>query len=68
MMQDIDLQKRTCHQISVTEMCMLCGIVDICDKLGVSPIEEKLAQNWLRWFGHVQRSNSYQKRDREGRS
>ena len=28
---------------------------DICDRLGVAPIEEKLIQHRLRWFGHVQR-------------
>ena len=25
------------------------------DRLGVAPIEEKLVQHRLRWFGHVQR-------------
>jgi hypothetical protein len=28
---------------------------DICDRLGVASIEEKLVQHRLRWFGHVQR-------------
>ena len=28
---------------------------DIRDRLGVAPIEEKLVQHRLRWFGHVQR-------------
>jgi hypothetical protein len=28
---------------------------DIRDRLGVAPIEEKLVQYRLRWFGHVQR-------------
>ena len=28
---------------------------DIHDRLGVAPIEEKLVQHRLRWFGHVQR-------------
>ena len=28
---------------------------DICDRLEVAPIEEKLVQHRLRWFGHVQR-------------
>ena len=27
---------------------------DIRDRLGVAPIEEKLVQHRLRWFGHVQ--------------
>ena len=26
---------------------------DIRDRLGIAPIEEKLVQHWLRWFGHV---------------
>ena len=28
---------------------------DIRDRLGVAPIEEKLVQHRLSWFGHVQR-------------
>ena len=28
---------------------------DIRDRLGIAPIEEKLIQHRLRWFGHVQR-------------
>ena len=28
---------------------------DIRDKVGVAPIEEKLIQHRLRWFGHIQR-------------
>jgi hypothetical protein len=28
---------------------------DIRDRLGMAPIEEKLVQHRLRWFGHVQR-------------
>ena len=28
---------------------------DIRERLGVAPIEEKLVQHRLRWFGHVQR-------------
>ena len=54
------------QQISVAEMRMLrwiCGHTrrdrvrndDIRDRLGVAPIEEKLVQHRLRWFGHVQR-------------
>ena len=28
---------------------------DIRDRVGVAPIEEKLVQHRLRWFGHIQR-------------
>jgi hypothetical protein len=31
---------------------------DIHDRLGVAPIEEKLVQHPLRWFGHIQRRPS----------
>ena len=31
---------------------------DIRDRVGVSPIKEKLVQHRLRWFGHVQRRPS----------
>jgi hypothetical protein len=52
--------------LSVAEMRMLrwcCGHTrgdrvrndDIRDRVGVAPIEEKLIQHRLRWFGHVQR-------------
>jgi hypothetical protein len=42
-------------------LCWICGHTrldrvrndDICDRLGVAPIEEKLIQHWLRWFGHA---------------
>ena len=54
------------QKISVAEMRMLrwsCGHTrrdrirneDIREKLGVAPIEEKLVQYRLRWFGHIQR-------------
>jgi hypothetical protein len=47
-------------------MCMLqwiCGHTrrdqvrndDILERLGVTPVEEKLVQHRLRWFGHIQR-------------
>ena len=59
-------KRRHVQQISVAEMRMLRWIYihirrdrvrndDIRDRLGVVPIEEKLVQHWLRWFGHVQR-------------
>ena len=58
--------KRHVQQISVAEIRMLrwiCGHTrrdqvrndDIRDRLGVAPIEEKLVQHQLRWFGYVQR-------------
>jgi hypothetical protein len=54
------------QQLSVAEMRMLrwiCGNTrrdrvrndDIRDRLGVTPVEEKLVQHHLRWFGHIQR-------------
>jgi hypothetical protein len=59
-------KKRHVQQLSVAEMCMLrwfCGHIrrdrvrneEIRNRVGVAPIEEKLIQHWLRWFGHVQR-------------
>ena len=57
---------RHVQQLSVAEMRMLqwiCGHTrmdrvrndDIRDRLELAPIEEKLVQHWLRWFGRVQR-------------
>jgi hypothetical protein len=54
------------RQISVVEMHMLCWFCghtrrdqirndNICDKLGVAPIKEKIVQHGLRWFEHVER-------------
>jgi hypothetical protein len=54
------------QKMSVAEMRMLRWICDhtrkdrirnddIRDKLGVTPIQEKLVQHCLRWFGHIQR-------------
>jgi hypothetical protein len=53
------------QKMSVAKMWMLCWICghtrrdrirndDIRDKLGVTPIQEKLIQHRLRWFGHIQ--------------
>jgi hypothetical protein len=54
------------QQLSVAEMRMLrwiCGNIrrdrvrndDIRERLGMTPVEEKLVQHRLRWFGHIQR-------------
>jgi hypothetical protein len=59
-------KRRHVQQLSVAEMCMLrwiCGHTridrvrndDIRERLGVAPVEEKLVQHRLRWFGHMQR-------------
>jgi hypothetical protein len=57
------------QQLSVVEMRMLrwiCGHTrrdrvrndDIRERLGVAPVEEKLVQHRLRWFGHMQRRSA----------
>ncbi|RCV17714.1 hypothetical protein SETIT_3G241500v2 [Setaria italica] len=62
-------KRQQVQQISVAEMRMLRWICDhtrrdrvrnedIRDRLEVAPIEEKLIQHRLRWFGHVQRRPS----------
>ncbi|KAF8666011.1 hypothetical protein HU200_053900 [Digitaria exilis] len=62
-------KRRHVQQLSVAEMQMLrwsCGYTrrdrvrneDIREKVRVAPIEEKLTQHRLRWFGHVQRRPS----------
>jgi hypothetical protein len=59
-------KRRHVQQLSVAEMCMLrwiCGHTrrdrvlndDIRERLGVTPVEEKLVQHRLKWFGHMQR-------------
>jgi hypothetical protein len=59
-------KRRHVQQLSVAEMHMvrwICGHTrrdqvrndDICERLGVAPVEEKLVQHRLRWFGHIQR-------------
>jgi hypothetical protein len=58
-------KRRHVQQLNVAEMRMLrwiCGNTrrdrvrndDIRDRLGVTPVEEKLVQHRLRWFGHIQ--------------
>jgi hypothetical protein len=59
-------KRRHVQQLSIAEMRMLrwiCGNTrrdrvqndDICERLGVAPVEEKLVQHRLRWFRHIQR-------------
>nr|XP_051220757.1 uncharacterized protein LOC127338829 [Lolium perenne] len=59
-------KRRYIKQLSVAEMRMLrwiCGHTrkdrvrndDIRERVGVAPIEEKLIQHRLGWFGHIQR-------------
>lgn len=59
-------KRRHVQQLGVAEMRMLrrmCGHArkdrvqndHIRDRVGVAPIEEKLVQHRLRWFGHIQR-------------
>jgi hypothetical protein len=58
---------RHVQQLSVAEIRILRWICDhtrrdwvrnddIRERLGVTPVEEKLVQHRLRWFGHMQRS------------
>jgi hypothetical protein len=58
-------KRRHIQQLSVAEMWMLRWIYghtrrdrvrndDIHKRLGVTPVEEKLVQHHLRWFGHMQ--------------
>jgi hypothetical protein len=66
MAQNVGLQTDNTSRRCVAEMRMLrwiCGHIrknriindDIRDKLGVTPIQEKLVQHRLRWFNHIQR-------------
>jgi hypothetical protein len=53
-------KRRHVQQLSVAEMRMLrrrdrIRNNDIRERLGVAPVEEKLVQHRLRWFGHIQR-------------
>jgi hypothetical protein len=58
-------KRRYIQQLSVAGMRMLrwiCGDTrrdrvrndDIRERLGVAPVDEKLVQHRLRWFGHMQ--------------
>jgi hypothetical protein len=58
--------RRHVQQLSIAEMRMLrwiCGHIrrdrvrndDIRERLGMTPVEKKLVQHRLRWFGHMQR-------------
>ena len=60
------IKKQHIHKMSVIEIRMLrwiSGITKknnirnekICLKIGVAPIDEKVRESCLRWFGHVQR-------------
>jgi hypothetical protein len=59
-------KRRHIQQLSVAKMRILRWIYahtrrdrvrndDIRERLGVAPVEEKLVQHRLRWFGHMQR-------------
>src|SRR4051812_42555146 len=54
-------KRRHAQQLGVAEMHMLrwaCGLgsgMMIYVRVGVTPIEGKLVQHRLRWFGHIQR-------------
>jgi hypothetical protein len=63
-------KRRYVQQLSVTEMRMLRWICDNIrrdqvwnddkhERLGVAPVEEKLVQHHLRWFGHIQRRHRF---------
>jgi hypothetical protein len=62
-------KRRHVQQLSVAEMRMLRWIYghtrrdrvrndDIHERLGVAPVEEKLMQHRLRWFGHMQQRHA----------
>jgi hypothetical protein len=62
-------KRRHIQQLSVAEMHMLCWICgntrrdpiqndEIRESLRVAPLEEKLVQHCLRWFGHIQRRHA----------
>ena len=60
------VKKQHIHKMSITEMKMLWWISgntqkdriwneEICLKIRVSPIDEKMRESCLRWFGYVQK-------------
>jgi hypothetical protein len=62
-------KRRHIQQLSVAEMRMIrwiCGHTrrdrvrndDLRERLGAAPVEEKLVQHRLRWFGHIQRRSA----------
>jgi hypothetical protein len=66
MVQNVELQKDNTFRRCVPEIRMLCWICghtrrdriktdDIWEKLGVTSIQEKLIQQYLRWFGYIHR-------------
>jgi hypothetical protein len=69
-------KKRHVQQLSIAEMRILWWIYgntsrdqvwndDICERLGMAPVEEKLMEHRLRWFEHIQR-RSMKTPDRSG--
>ncbi|PWZ11227.1 Craniofacial development protein 2 [Zea mays] len=48
-------KRRHVQQLSVAEMREIESGMMIYERVGVAPIEEKLMQHRLRWFGHIQR-------------
>jgi hypothetical protein len=63
------IKRRYVQQLSIAEMRMLrwiCGHTrrdvvrndDIRERLGMTPVEEKLVQHHLRWFRHIQRRHA----------
>ena len=64
------IKKQCIHKMSISEMRMLRWIDgntqkdrvqnnEICLKIGVAPIDEKIRKSYLKWFGYVQRRATY---------
>lgn len=64
------IKKQCIHKTSISEMRMLRQIGgniqkdrvqnnEICLKIGVVPIDEKIRKSYLTWFGYVQRKTTY---------